>query len=276
MRYKTRTDRELVWFVTCTKKDLEEVSMSKKLSLWFSTATLVLALALLGGCQQPTESAEADDAAEAGEAEPGQATAEAPRGSGGQASQPSGGDSRASAPPAAPAPRQLTLPAGSTLKVRTTNTLSTKTVQAGETFTASLEEPIVDGAWVAANKGATVYGKIVNADPGGRVKGTASLTVRLTELQTSGGQRIAINSDTYGVSAQSTKKKDAVKVGIASGVGAAIGAIAGGGDGAAKGAGIGAGAGTGAVLATRGDPAVIPSESVLTFSLNEAVTITQQ
>jgi hypothetical protein len=170
----------------------------------------------------------------------------------------------------------VTLPAGSTLKVRTTNTLSTKASQAGETFTASLEEPIVDGTWVVANKGATVYGKIVDADAGGRVKGTASLAVRLTELQTADGQRIAINSDTYGVQAKSTKKKDAVKVGIASGVGAAIGAIAGGGDGAAKGAGVGAGAGAGAVLATRGDPAVIPSESVLTFSLNEPITITQK
>ena len=104
-------------------------------------------------------------------------------------------------------------------------------------------------------KGATVYGKVVNADPGGRVKGVASLTVRLTELQTAGGDRVAINTDTYGVRAKTTKKKDATKVGIATGVGAAIGAIAGGGDGAAKGAGIGAGAGAGAVLATRGDPA---------------------
>src|SRR5438093_923834 len=42
--------------------------------------------------------------------------------------------------------------------------------------------------------------------------------------------------------------------------GSIIGAIAGGGKGAAIGAGVGAGAGGGAVLATRGKPAVIPSE----------------
>jgi hypothetical protein len=170
----------------------------------------------------------------------------------------------------------VTLPAGSELKVRTTNTLSTKTVQSGETFTASLEEPIVDGGWVVAEKGATVYGKVVNADQGGRVKGVASLSVRLTELQTSDGQRVEINTDSYGVQAKSSKKDDLKKVGIAAGVGAAIGAIAGGGSGAAKGAGIGAGAGSGVVLATRGDPAVIPSESVLRFALSEPVSITEK
>jgi hypothetical protein len=124
-----------------------------------------------------------------------------------------------------------------------------------------------------AAKGATVYGKVASADEGGRVKGVASLSVRLSELQAANGERLSIATDIYGVQAQSTKKKDATKVGIASGVGAAIGAIAGGGSGAAKGAAIGAGAGTGLVLGTHGDAAEIPSESVLSFSLEEPLTI---
>lgn len=237
--------------------------MSNRVSLRFWTTTLVLSLALLAGCQQQPESSEA------GEGAASSAAAGQPEGAKSPAAT---GDSRA----AAPAPRQVTLPAGSAVKVRTTNTLSTKTVQSGETFTASLEEPIVDGTWVVAERGATVYGKIVNADEGGRVKGVASLAVRLTELQTADGQRVAINTDTYGVQAKSSKKEDLKKVGIATGIGAAIGAIAGGGSGAAKGAGVGAGAGGGVVLATRGDPAVIPSESVLTFALSEPVSITEK
>jgi hypothetical protein len=160
--------------------------------------------------------------------------------------------------------------------VRTTNTLSTKVNEAGESFTATLEEPLSDGNWVIAPKGATVFGKIVNADPGGRVKGLASLAVRVTEIQTADGQRVAVSTDSYGVQAKTSKKDDLTKVGIGAGIGAAIGAIAGGGSGAAKGAGAGAGAGTGVVLATRGDPAVIPSESVLTFSLTEPVTVVEQ
>lgn len=236
--------------------------MRKRLSAGFWTSTLVLALAAFAGCQHSEPSESADGAAS--EAAGGGAKA--------AKSTPGGGGQHQ----AAPAARPLTLPAGTVLRVRTTNTLSTESVQSGETFTASLEEPLVDGGRTIAREGATVYGKVVNSDKGGRVKGRASLSVRLTELQAANGQRIAINTDSYGVQAASSKKKDATKVAIASGVGAAIGAIAGGGSGAAKGAGVGAGAGGGVVLATRGDAAVIPSESVLTFSLAEPVTIAEK
>jgi hypothetical protein len=67
-----------------------------------------------------------------------------------------------------------------------------------------------------------------------------------------------------------------MKIGIGAGIGAAIGAIAGGGKGAAIGAGAGGGAGTGLVLATRGDPAVIPGESQLTFRLQGPITVTKR
>ena len=174
-----------------------------------------------------------------------------------------------------PEPRSVTLDAGTPIRFRTTNALSTKEVTTGEGFVASLEEPIVQGDWVIAEKGATVRGVVANADKGGRVKGRAAISIRVTEIETSDGQVVDVNTSAYGVQAKSTKKKDAMKVGVASGIGAAIGAIAGGGSGAAKGAGIGAGAGGGVVLATRGDPAVISSESVVTVTLQNAVTITE-
>jgi len=169
-----------------------------------------------------------------------------------------------------PEPRSVTLEAGTPIQIRTTNALSTKDVTAGQGFVGSLEEPIVQGDWVVTPKGATVQDVVANAD-----KGVAALSIRVTQIETADGQTIDVNTSAYGVQAKSTKKKDAVKVGIASGIGAAIGAIAGGGSGAAKGAGIGAGAGGGVVLATRGDPAVISGESVVTVTLQEAVTITE-
>ena len=42
------------------------------------------------------------------------------------------------------------------------------------------------------------------------------------------------------------------------------------------GGGAGGGAGTGLVLATRGDPAVIPSESQLTFRLQGPINVTKR
>jgi len=92
-------------------------------------------------------------------------------------------------------------------------------------------------------------------------------------LHTPDGQVYDIATNNVSVNATTSKTKDATKVAIGTGVGAAIGAIAGGGKGAAIGAATGAGAGTGVVLATRGDPAEIPSEAVLDFSLSSPVTV---
>ena len=201
------------------------------------------------------------------------AACESPPGGGGYGAM--GGETadQADAPAAPRAAETLTLEAGTPLRVRTTNALSTAAVKSGEAFAATLEEPIVVGTRVIAAKGATVKGVVASADDGGKVKGTASLAIRLTEVQAADGSYLPVATDTYGVQAQSSKKKDAKKVGIASGIGAAVGAIVGGGKGAAIGAGAGAGAGTAAVVTTRGDAAVIGSESVITFQLTEPVTI---
>ncbi len=183
--------------------------------------------------------------------------------------------SNVAAPAPAP-PRVFTLAAGTPISIYTANTLSTKTDKDGERFVASLARPIVDGDWVVAKQGAPVEGVIVNSDPGGRVKGVASMTVELRSLQLADGRTVDLSSSSYTKVAKSTKKKDALKVGIGAGVGAAIGAIAGGKKGAAIGAGAGGAGGAGVVLATRGDPAVIPSESQLSFRLKAPVTVTKR
>jgi hypothetical protein len=113
---------------------------------------------------------------------------------------------------------------------------------------------------------------IADSDPGGRVKGVARLGVRLTGIETSSAAK-QITTNTVWFEAHATKKKDAAKIGIGAGVGALIGGLVGGGKGAAIGAGAGGGAGTGVVLATRGDPAVIPAESLLTFALATPLTV---
>jgi hypothetical protein len=167
----------------------------------------------------------------------------------------------------------VTLPAGTPLTVRTTAALSTNTQAAGQAFSATLEDPLVYGGREIAQKGAEVDGRIVQADKGGRVKDRASLTVELTGLHTAGGHVVEISTNSMSFEANATKAKDAAKIGIGSGVGAAIGAIAGGGKGAAIGAAAGAGAGTGVVLATHGEPAVIPAETVLQFALEASITV---
>ena len=176
--------------------------------------------------------------------------------------------------PVAPKPQAVTLAQGTRIKVRTESELSTKSAKTGDTFSATLAEPIMVDDKVIAPRGARVSGLVVESDPGGRVKGVATLSVRLTRLHV-GNQAIEIKTGAFARQAKATKKKDAVKVGIGAGIGAAIGAIAGGGQGAAIGAASGGAAGTGVVLATHGDPAVIGAESVLTFRLTAPVTVEQ-
>jgi hypothetical protein len=172
-----------------------------------------------------------------------------------------------------PSNQSITLPEGTAITVRTANALSTKTQQTGQTFSANLDQPLVYNGHEIAAKGAAVEGTIVESDKGGRVKDRATLTVRLTGLHTTSGQLVEIATNSISIEAKPTKGKDATKIGVGSGIGAAIGAIAGGGKGAAIGAAAGAGAGTGVVLATTGDDAVIPSESVLVFSLRSPLLI---
>jgi hypothetical protein len=129
---------------------------------------------------------------------------------------------------------------------------------------------------VIAKKGATVSGTVVDSDPGGKVKGRAFLSLRLDRLALADGRTVDLDTSKYTKEAPGTKKKDAVKVGIGAGIGAAIGAIAGGGKGAAIGAGAGGAAGGGYVLATRGDPAVVGSETQLSFRLTSPVKVTKR
>jgi len=205
------------------------------------------------------------------------------------ASQPSPAQPPAAEPPApaaappAPAepalpepPRRVTLPAAARLLIRTQNTLSTDRNFAGDTFTAALEEPLEANGFVIAEKGAEVEGRIVRSEKAGRLEGVSSLAIELVRVNTSDGQKLSIATNLHEVRGERSRGSDAKKVGVATGIGAIIGAIAGGGKGAAIGAGVGAGAGAGTVAATRGEHAVIPSESSLSFHLKAPVEVSER
>jgi hypothetical protein len=174
---------------------------------------------------------------------------------------------------AAPAPREYTLPAGTRIPVRTTTTLSTEHAVDGAAFSGVLERDLeVDGT-VLAKEGANVNGVVVSSDPGGRVKGVASLAINITSIAGSDGEPIRVTTRAHTAVAPKSTGRDVKRGGIMTGAGAAIGAIAGGGKGAAVGAGVGAAAGVGTAMATRGKPAVIPAETLVQFTLRAPVTV---
>jgi hypothetical protein len=154
-------------------------------------------------------------------------------------------------------------------------TISTDTNYAGDTFTASLDRPLVIDGFIIAERGSRVTGRVIQAEKAGRVKGLASLSLALTQLHTTDGQTLNIETAPWSKEGENSKKRDAATVAGGAALGAIIGAIAGGGKGAAIGAGTGGAAGTGGVLLTRGKAAVVPSETRLTFSLSSSVPITE-
>jgi hypothetical protein len=162
------------------------------------------------------------------------------------------------------------------LPVRLQDSISSDRNHPGDTFTATLDQPLVVDGFVIAERGARVEGKIVEAQQAGRVKGLASIALELTRLNLSDGQHVEISTDSFTKMGPESKKQDAAKIGGGAALGAIIGAIAGGGKGAAIGAGAGGATGTGVVLATRGKPAVLPSETKISFRLNNSVTITER
>lgn len=193
------------------------------------------------------------------------------------ASTPTAGGTASSQPAAVPPPpRTYTFAEGSVLAVKTVSTLSTDTQAAGNTFRATLTEPVVEGDWVVAAKGAEVEGVVVAATKGGRVKGTAQIEVAVTRLTLADGQVVRLDTSMASAAAKSEKKKNIGKVAVTTGAGAIIGGIAGGGKGAAIGAAIGGAGGTAVVMGTRGGPAVIAAGSELRFKVKTPVEITEK
>jgi hypothetical protein len=183
------------------------------------------------------------------------------------------------APPPPPPVRQpmtVTLASGMAVPIRLGETLSTDNNYTGDTFRATLEQPIIMNGYIIADKGSKVLGRIVEADKPGRVKGAGELILALTEINTTDGQRVAIHTESWAKEAPNSHRRDAAEIGGGAALGAIIGALAGGGKGAAIGAGAGGAAGAGVDMATRGKPAVVPVETHLTFHLQNPVTITEK
>ncbi len=175
-----------------------------------------------------------------------------------------------------PEPKKYVLASGTPISVRTVGEVNTKAAKNGNEFEATLESPLVTDGHTLAQRGATVIGRVVNADQGGRVKGKASLTLALARLRLANGQTVAIQTNTVMQEAKSGTGKNVKRTAVATGAGALIGGIAGGGKGAAIGAGVGAGAGLATNLATRGPAAEIPAETVLNFSLAKDIVVTEK
>lgn len=166
-----------------------------------------------------------------------------------------------------------TLASGTVLTIRMTDSVDSERDRVGQTFRASLDEPVMDsGGNTLIPRGADVVVKLVDDQQSGKLAGRTVLTLDLVSVRVNGRD---VEVDTQSVTEQSGSRtaRSGKVIGGTAALGAIIGAIAGGGKGAAIGAGAGAGAGTVAEVATKGQRVRIPSETRLTFTLQQAVRL---
>lgn len=167
---------------------------------------------------------------------------------------------------------KITVPAGTTLTVRLSQTLSSKTSKPGQSFSATVRDSVTVGGKVAIPAGSTAHGKVLNAKKQGAFKGAADLALELTSV-TVHGATYSISTGEWEQTEKGKGKRSAVAIGGGAAGGAIIGALAGGGKGAAIGAGAGAGAGTAVAGGTGGKNVNLPAESTLSFKLTQPVSV---
>ncbi|MBI3049433.1 MAG: hypothetical protein HYY76_14095 [Acidobacteria bacterium] len=178
------------------------------------------------------------------------------------------------APAAPPAPqyREITLPAGTTLRLRLQSAVASDSSRVEDTVRAELREAVVIDGTTVLPVGTELTGVVTAVERSGRVKGRARIAYRFNAISHE-GERYGVTTAPVSHQAEATKGEDATKIAVGAGAGAAIGALLGGGDGAAKGAAIGGAAGTGAVLATRGEEVRLGPGATVTTRLTAPLTV---
>ena len=148
------------------------------------------------------------------------------------------------------------IPNGTEVVAVLNNDLSTQNAREGDRFTMTVRSP-------SQYDGATIEGRVMNVDRGGRITGRSQMTLDFDTIRLRDGRSYqfagileavrepdgdVVRVDNEGAVRENDQTKQTVtRTAIGTAVGAIIGAIAGGGKGAAIGAVIGAGAGAGSV-----------------------------
>jgi hypothetical protein len=170
------------------------------------------------------------------------------------------------------AQNRITVPAGTRILVRTSDSLDSTRQRAGSRFGATLETNLMAEGVLVARSGTTVHGQLANANSAGRMAGSSLLVLELTDIVID-GTPVPIITNTYSVEGRGSGGQTARGIARGAGLGTAIGAVAGGGRGAGIGAVSGAALGTARAGATEGQQVSVPRGSLLEFRLQQPVSL---
>ncbi|MGE5488459.1 MAG: hypothetical protein ACM3ZB_11655 [bacterium] len=167
-------------------------------------------------------------------------------------------------------PANASIPAGTQITIRMIDDVDSQVAQVGQTFRASVDDPVMVGGNVVIPRGADVITKLVDLKDPNKLSGGGQLTLDLAAVEVS-GRMVDVVTEAVTQAGESRTGNTAKVIGGTAALGAIIGAIAGGGKGAAIGAVSGAGAGTAIQVVTQGPRVRVPSETRLTFTLQAAL-----
>jgi hypothetical protein len=185
----------------------------------------------------------------------------------------------AAAPPAReyfPAETFHTIPAGTTLAVRTDQSIDSQTAAVGQTYLGVVAHDVLDNTrQVAIPRGSRATLVVRASRAQGKLEGRSELVLDVAAVRVDRREYRLETSDFVerGREGLGANRRTAEFTGGGSLLGTIVGAVAGGGKGAAIGALSGAAAGATTQGLTRGKGVRIPAEAVLNFRLEAPIRI---
>ena len=184
----------------------------------------------------------------------------------------------------------LTVPPGTVLHCRLSQTISTATNTQGQLFAATLAEPLIVNDTQIVPAGATIRGRIGSLARPGRIKGVGKMLLVPETLVFPNGQTFTVNAvllQMYGapggrianpegvIRGPDARMRDLKEVGIGIGGGGLLGTVLGGFHGAFVGGVIGGAAGLVDSLRRRGPDLTLPGGTELKFQLSRQLVVTR-
>jgi hypothetical protein len=159
---------------------------------------------------------------------------------------------------------QITLPAGTRLVIRTSDTIDSDRHSAGHRFRGQLEGALVVDGVTVIPRGTFVHGRIAQASQGRRVAGSSNLSAEFTDIMLN-DQLLPISTGTLSAETGGEAARTVGRTARA----AAVGGLIGGSSGARTGASVG----LGASILTSGASINIPRGTIVETTLAAALTV---
>jgi hypothetical protein len=161
-------------------------------------------------------------------------------------------------------PTAVTIPSGTRLVIRTSESLDTKRQGEGHRFRSQLESALVIDGITVVPRGTQIYGRITSAKQANRLAGSSDMSVVFTDIM--------INDQLHSMQTQGLKAQGKNEAGRTAGRtarAAALGGLYGGSSSAKKGAKVG----LGASIITSGSSIQIPAGTIVETNLVEALSL---